>query len=75
MNPSNPIPLYQGVERPRLRRELALCGFCKCSHINEYATLVKTLHALADGMTLVFQHPVRWMSGEDYGLGGSPHIG
>jgi hypothetical protein len=39
-------------------RDPALCGFCKCSHINEYAALSKTPHALADGL-LVFQHPVR----------------
>jgi hypothetical protein len=40
-------------------RDPALCGFCKCSHINEYAALSKTPHALADGLMLVFQHPVR----------------
>jgi hypothetical protein len=34
-----------------------LCGFCKCSHIDEYAALSKTPHALADGLMLVFQHP------------------
>jgi hypothetical protein len=34
-----------------------LCGFCKCSHIHEYAALSKTPHALADGLMLVFQHP------------------
>jgi hypothetical protein len=39
------------------RRDLALCSFCKCSHINEYAALSKTPHALADGLMLVFQHP------------------
>jgi hypothetical protein len=41
-----------------------LCGFCKCSHIDEYAALSKTPHALADGLMLVFQHPA-----EDGGLG------
>jgi hypothetical protein len=35
-----------------------LCGFCKCSHIDAYAALSKTPHALADGLMLVFQHPV-----------------
>jgi len=39
------------------RRDPALCGFYKCSHI-EYAALSKTPHALADGLMLVFQHPV-----------------
>ncbi|MCK7469764.1 MAG: hypothetical protein MZU95_02390 [Desulfomicrobium escambiense] len=41
------------------RRDPALCGFCKCSHIAEYAALSKTPHALADGLMLVFQHPVK----------------
>jgi hypothetical protein len=40
-------------------RDPALCGFCKCSHIYEYAALSKTPHALADGLMLVFQQPVR----------------
>jgi hypothetical protein len=40
-------------------REPALCGFCKCSHIDEYAALSKTPHALADGLMLVFQNPDR----------------
>jgi hypothetical protein len=40
-------------------RDPALCGFCKCSHILEYAALPKTPHALADGLMLVFQHPVK----------------
>jgi hypothetical protein len=39
-------------------RDPALCGCCKCSHIDEYAALSKTPHALADGLMLVFQHPV-----------------
>jgi hypothetical protein len=39
------------------RRDPALCGFCKCSHINEYAALSKAPHALPDGLMLVFQHP------------------
>jgi hypothetical protein len=34
-----------------------LCGFCKCSHIDIYAALSKTPHALADGLMLVFQNP------------------
>jgi hypothetical protein len=38
-------------------RDPALRGFCKCSHINEYAALSKTPCALADGLILVFQHP------------------
>jgi predicted DNA-binding protein with PD1-like motif len=33
-----------------------LCGFCKCSHIIEYAALSKTPHAWADSLMLVFQH-------------------
>jgi hypothetical protein len=41
------------------RRDPALCGFCKCSHMTEYAALSKTPHALADGLMLVFQHPVK----------------
>jgi hypothetical protein len=40
-------------------RDPALCGFCKCSHIDEYAALSKTPHALADGLMLVFQYPVK----------------
>jgi hypothetical protein len=39
------------------RRDPALCGFCKCSHIDIYAALSKTPHALADGLMLVFQNP------------------
>jgi hypothetical protein len=38
-------------------RKPALCGFCKCSHINEYAALSKTPHALADGLMPVFSTP------------------
>jgi hypothetical protein len=41
------------------RRDPALCGFCKCSHMIEYAALSKTPHALADGPMLVFQHPAK----------------
>ncbi|MCK7513332.1 MAG: hypothetical protein MZV70_61055 [Desulfobacterales bacterium] len=48
----------KGVEKPRpSRRDPALCGFCKCSHIDEYAALSKTPHAWADRLMLVFQHP------------------
>jgi hypothetical protein len=36
-----------------------LRGFCKCSHINQYAALSKTPRALADGLMLVFEHPAR----------------
>jgi hypothetical protein len=39
-------------------RDPALCGFCKCSPIAQQAALSKTPHALADGLMLVFQHPV-----------------
>jgi hypothetical protein len=46
-----------------LGRDPALCGFCKCSHMTEYAALSKTPHALADGRMLVFQHPVKPQSG------------
>jgi hypothetical protein len=38
-------------------RDPALHGFCKCSHILEYAALSKTPCALADGLMLVFQKP------------------
>jgi hypothetical protein len=38
-----------------------LCGFCKCSHIDEYAALSKTPHALADGLMLAFQQPAKEM--------------
>jgi hypothetical protein len=41
------------------RRDPALCSFCKCSHIAEYAALSKTPHALVDGLMLVFKHPVK----------------
>jgi hypothetical protein len=45
-----------------LRRDPALCGFCKCSHMTAYAALSKTPHALADGLMLVFQYPVKsWL--------------
>jgi hypothetical protein len=37
-------------------RDPALCGFRKCSHMNEYAALSKTPHALADGPMLVFHN-------------------
>jgi hypothetical protein len=40
------------------RRDPALCGSCKCSPIPESVALSKTPHALADGLMLVFQHPV-----------------
>jgi hypothetical protein len=40
------------------RRDPALCGSCKCSHLNEYAALSKTPHALSNGMMLVSKHPV-----------------
>ena len=40
-------------------RDPALCGFCECSHLFEYAALSKTPHALADGLMLVFHHPVK----------------
>jgi hypothetical protein len=40
-------------------RDPALCGYCKCSHIDAYAALSKTPHALADGLMLVFKHPVK----------------
>jgi hypothetical protein len=41
------------------RRDPSLCGFCKCAPIAEQAALSKTPHALADGLMLVFQHPVK----------------
>jgi hypothetical protein len=41
------------------RGDPALCGFCKCSHINAYAALFKMPHTWADGLMLVFQHPIR----------------
>jgi hypothetical protein len=39
-------------------RDPALCDSCKCSHIFKYAALSKTPRALADGLILVFHHPV-----------------
>jgi hypothetical protein len=39
------------------RRDPGLCGFRKCSHIDEYAALSKTPHALANVLMLVFEHP------------------
>jgi hypothetical protein len=49
-----------GVLKNRASRcDPALCGFCKCSHIYEYAALSKTPHALADGLMLVFKHPAK----------------
>ena len=39
-----------------------LCGHCKCSHIDAYAALSKSPHALADGLILVFNHPVTPLS-------------
>jgi hypothetical protein len=38
-------------------RDPALHGFCKYSHIHEYAALSKTPRALADGLMLVLQQP------------------
>jgi hypothetical protein len=46
-------------------RNPAFCGYCKCSHILEYAALSKTPHALADGLMLVFQHPVEVPAGKN----------
>jgi hypothetical protein len=40
-------------------RDPVLRGFCKCSHIMEYAALSKAPRALADDLMLVFQHPVK----------------
>jgi len=40
-------------------RDPALRGFCKCSHISQYAALSKSPRALADGPMLVFPHPVK----------------
>jgi hypothetical protein len=39
-------------------RNPALRGFCKCSHIYEYAALSKMPRALAGGPMLVFQRSV-----------------
>jgi len=39
-------------------RDPALRDSCKCSHICRYAALSKSPRALADGLMLVFQHPV-----------------
>jgi hypothetical protein len=46
------------------RRDPALCGYCKCSHLPEYAALSNMPHALADGLVLVFQHPAMWLRNE-----------
>jgi len=35
------------------------CAAFVNAHITEYAALPKTPHALADGLMLVFQHPVK----------------
>jgi hypothetical protein len=40
-------------------RDPVLRGFCKCSHIIEYAALSKAPRALADDLMLVFQRPVK----------------
>jgi hypothetical protein len=40
-------------------RDPALRGFCDCSHTGQYAAHPKSLRALADGPTLVFQQPDR----------------
>jgi hypothetical protein len=49
-------------------RDPALRGFCKCSHIMEYAALSKTPRALADGLILVFKHPdnLSWPQAVDF---------
>jgi hypothetical protein len=39
------------------RRDPALCGFGKRSPIAEWAARSKTLHAVADGLMLVFHRP------------------
>jgi hypothetical protein len=54
-------------------RDPALCGFCKCSHIFEYAALSKTPHALADGLMLVLQHPVKGFSEASQTFSGMAH--
>ena len=66
--PSRPWP---GLLSARLRpcgrvlkkgasgRDPALRGSCKCSHISQYAALSKSPRVLADGLMLLFQHPVR----------------
>jgi hypothetical protein len=40
-------------------RDPALRASGKCPHIIEYAALSKSARALADGLMLVFQQPVR----------------
>jgi hypothetical protein len=50
----SPSSLARVLKNRASGRDPALCGFCKCSHINEYAALSKTPHALADGLMLVF---------------------
>jgi hypothetical protein len=39
-------------------RDPALRGYCKYSHISQYAALSKTPRTGADGLILVFQYPV-----------------
>jgi len=53
-------------------RDPALRGFCKCSHISEYAPLSKTPRAWADGLILVFQHPVKEAACQTMLIGESP---
>jgi hypothetical protein len=56
--PQARLVLSRMLKNRASRRDPALCGYCKCSHLAEYAALFKTPHALADGLMLVFQHPV-----------------
>jgi hypothetical protein len=57
-----PNALNRVLKNRASRRDPALCGFCKCSHMTAYAALSKTPHALADGLMLVFQYPVKsWL--------------
>jgi hypothetical protein len=41
------------------RSDPSLRGYCKCSHIDQYAALSKTPYALADGLMRVLKHPVK----------------
>jgi hypothetical protein len=62
-NPPRPrLWLNRALKNCASRRDPALCGFCKCTHILEYAALSKTPHVLADSLMLVFQQPVKGTS-------------
>jgi len=48
--PKARLALSRMLKNRASHRDPALNGYCKCSHMTEYATLSKTPHALADGL-------------------------